>query len=91
MPYAVSSSAPREARVPLFSEKVNMATPVVMRRASRYSSKPYVFLLTKMPTSMTGMILQLLESTCVGKLMNLRASYCAQDETLLEMDEGAYT
>lgn len=39
---------------------------------------------------MTGMILQLFESTWVGKLTNFRASYCAHEDRLFERDDGAY-
>jgi hypothetical protein len=39
---------------------------------------------------MTGMILEDLDSTCVGKETYFRASYCAQLERMLEREEGAY-
>jgi hypothetical protein len=39
---------------------------------------------------MTGIILQLFERTCVGKLTNFRASYCAQDDKLFDSEEGIY-
>lgn len=40
-------------------------------------------------TSMTGIILQLFDNVCVGKLRYLRASYCAHEESVLESDAGA--
>jgi len=38
---------------------------------------------------MTGMILQLLDRVCVGKLKYFSASYWAQDDSVLETEAGA--
>ena len=53
----------------------NINMPKDIKRATAYSYFWYVFLDTIHPIAMTGMILEALAKTWVGKLMNFRASY----------------
>ena len=61
---------------PLFNK--NNVTPTEIMQAVMYSWYSYVLFDTTFPINITGMTLDALAKTCVGKLTNLRASYWHQ-------------
>ncbi len=63
------------------------AMPREMKTATTYSYFSYFLRETTHPMIMTGIILEALAKTCVGKLMNFKASYWHQLLIMFENEQ----